>query len=179
MSLKEITSDLHAIAEQTEFAKLLLSGTISKDSYSNYLYQMALVYRTIEAGCKVQGFLDKLPDIERAGKIYSDYVELVGTGEPVVYLNSTVAYNQYLVALLSDSDRQHLIKAHMYCRHMGDLFGGQMIKKKVPGSGRFYEFENAKLLKEQIRAELTDDLGDEARVAFEWAIKIMQELCNE
>ena len=30
-----------------------------------------------------------------------------------------------------------------------------------------------------IRQELTDDLGDEARVAFEWAIKMMRELYNE
>jgi len=64
----------------------------------------------------------------------------------------------------------------MYCRHMGDLFGGQIIAKKVPGSGRFYEFEDAESLKTKIRAELTDDLGDEAKVAFEWAIKLMKAL---
>ena len=40
-------------------------------------------------------------------------------------------------------------------------------------------FKNPQELKEAIRAELTDDLGDEARVAFEWAIKIMRELNNE
>jgi heme oxygenase len=62
---------------------------------------------------------------------------------------------------------------------MGDLYGGQIIAKRVPGQGRFYKFNNAEKLKEQIRAELTDDLGDEARVAFEWAIKIMRELNNE
>jgi heme oxygenase len=62
---------------------------------------------------------------------------------------------------------------------MGDLFGGQIIAKRVPGSGRFYQFKDPEKLKEQIRAELTDDLGDEARVAFEWAIKIMKDLNNE
>ena len=62
---------------------------------------------------------------------------------------------------------------------MGDLYGGQIIAKRVPGQGRFYKFKDADKLKEQIRAELTDDLGDEARVAFEWAIKIMRELNNE
>jgi len=56
------------------------------------------------------------------------------------------------------------------------LFGGQIIAKKVPGSGRFYEFEDAENLKTKIRAELTDDLGDEAKVAFEWAIKLMKAL---
>jgi heme oxygenase len=62
---------------------------------------------------------------------------------------------------------------------MGDLFGGQMIAKRVPGSGRFYQFKDPEKLKEQIRAELTDDLGDEARIAFQWAIKIMKELNDE
>ena len=67
----------------------------------------------------------------------------------------------------------------MYCRHMGDLFGGQMIAKKVPGQGRFYQFKDPEALKAAIRAELTDDLGDEARVAFEWAIKLMKALNTE
>jgi heme oxygenase len=62
---------------------------------------------------------------------------------------------------------------------MGDLFGGQIIAKRVPGAGRFYQFKDPDKLKEQIRSELTDDLGDEARVAFEWSIKIMKELNNE
>jgi heme oxygenase len=62
---------------------------------------------------------------------------------------------------------------------MGDLYGGQILAKRVPGSGKFYQFKDAEKLKEQIRAELTDDLGDEARVAFDWAIKIMRELNNE
>jgi hypothetical protein len=62
---------------------------------------------------------------------------------------------------------------------MGDLFGGQMIAKKVPGQGRFYQFKDTEALKKAIRAELTDDLGDEARVAFEWAIKLMKALNTE
>ena len=66
--------------------------------------------------------------------------------------------------------------AHLYVRHMGDLYGGQMIKKKVPGSGKFYEFTNREELITNIRAKLTDDLGEEANVAFQHAINIMREL---
>jgi len=95
------------------------------------------------------------------------------------WLPSTVAYHHYLLELLHDPARKHLIKAHLYCRHMGDLYGGQILAKRVPGQGRFYKFKDPERLKEQIRAELTDDLGDEARVAFEWAIKIMRDLNNE
>jgi hypothetical protein len=62
---------------------------------------------------------------------------------------------------------------------MGDLFGGQIIAKTCPGSGRFYQFKDAENLKTAIRAELTDDLGDEARVAFQWAIKLMKALVKD
>ena len=64
---------------------------------------------------------------------------------------------------------------------MGDLNGGLIIKRQVAhiSQGRFYDFEDADDLKIQIRSELTDDLGDEARVAFEWAIKMMKELYEE
>jgi heme oxygenase len=61
---------------------------------------------------------------------------------------------------------------------MGDLFGGQIIKKQVAhiSSGKFYDFENADAMKMSIRQTLTDDLGDEACVAFEFAIKMMKDL---
>jgi heme oxygenase len=179
MSLREITKDLHTDAERTEFAKKLLSGSISKEDYANYLYQMVLIYPIIEMGNNILGHFTNLPDIERSWPIYQDFIELAGMDHKYKWLPSTVNYHNYLLELIHDSDRKHLIKAHLYCRHMGDLYGGQMIAKRVPGQGRFYKFKDADKLKEQIRAELTDDLGDEARIAFVWAIKIMRELNNE
>jgi heme oxygenase len=91
---------------------------------------------------------------------------------------ATLEYQTYLHKLGNDPERKHLIKAHLYCRHMGDLFGGQIIKKQVAhiSSGKFYDFENADAMKMAIRETLTDDLGDEARVAFEYAIKMMRDL---
>jgi heme oxygenase (biliverdin-producing, ferredoxin) len=179
MSLKEITKDLHTDAERTEFAKKLLSGSISKEDYANYLYQMMLIYNPIELGNRILGNFQNLPDIERTAYISQDFYELAGFDHDYRWLPSAIAYHNYLLQLIRDSERQHLIKAHLYCRHMGDLYGGQIIAKRVPGNGRFYQFRDADKLKEQIRAELTDDLGDEARVAFEWAIKIMKELNDE
>jgi hypothetical protein len=61
---------------------------------------------------------------------------------------------------------------------MGDLNGGLIIKRQVAhiSKGMFYDFDDPDLLKATIRQELTDDLGDEARVAFEYAIKMMRDL---
>jgi heme oxygenase len=178
MSLRDITKDLHTDAERTLFAKKLVTGALTTEEYANYLWQMVLVYNGIETAANSQGMLKNLPDIERAHKIYQDFIELVGPTHQLKWLPETVDYYQYLLAL-NYSDRKHLVKAHMYCRHMGDLFGGQMIAKKVPGQGRFYQFKDSEALKTAIRAELTDDLGDEARVAFEWAIKLMKALNTE
>ena len=178
MSLRDITKDLHTDAERTLFAKKLVTGSLTTEEYANYLWQMVLVYNGIETAANSQGMLKNLPDIERTHKIYQDCIELVGPNHQLKWLPVTVDYYQYLLAL-NYSDRKHLIKAHMYCRHMGDLFGGQMIAKKVSGQGRFYQFKDPEALKAAIRAELTDDLGDEARVAFEWAIKLMKALSTE
>lgn len=179
MSLREITKELHADAERTIFAKKLVTGSFTKEEYANYLWQMVLVYNGIETACNSQGILKNLPDIERAHKIYQDCVELVGPYHNLKWLPETISYYKYLLDLNFDQERRHLIKAHLYCRHMGDLFGGQIIAKKVPGQGRFYQFKDSENLKTAIRAELTDDLGDEAKVAFEWAIKIMKALVTD
>jgi heme oxygenase len=179
MSLKEITKDLHTDAERTVFAKKLLTGALTSEEYANYLWQMVLVYNGIETAARSQGMLVNLPDIERAHKIYQDCIELVGPNHNLKWLPVVIEYYHYLLSLNYNAERKHLVKAHLYCRHMGDLYGGQMIAKKVPGKGRFYEFKDADNLKTAIRAELTDDLGDEARVAFEWAIKIMKALNND
>ncbi len=176
MSLKEITKDLHTEAEKTLFAKKLIKGDLTQEEYANYLWQMVLVYNGIEVAANSQGMLKNLPDIERAHKIYQDCIELVGPYHQLKWNPTTIEYYQYLLQLNYNPEKRHLIKAHMYCRHMGDLFGGQMIKGRVPGSGKFYEFKDPEALKMAIRAELTDDLGEEARVAFQWAIKLMEAL---
>lgn len=179
MSLRDITKDLHQEAETTAFAQLLLSGNITKEQYTNYLFQMIAIYKLIEHFSKRQGFFDTLPDIERLPGIYQDFLELEDPATTYHLVPSTAAYVSYLIDMDSTPTRKHLVKAHLYVRHMGDLFGGQIIKSCVPGQGRFYEFTDATALKAAIRAELTDDLGDEARIAFEWAIKIMRELTGE
>jgi heme oxygenase (biliverdin-producing, ferredoxin) len=179
MSLREITKDLHHEAEKTKFAKELLSGKISNKNYANYLYNMLAIYDPIEWYAKRQGFFDKMPDLPRLKSIYADFLE-IDDGEYLYLTPSTVGYVNYLHKLGNDSEHKHLIKAHLYVRHMGDLNGGQIIKKQVAhiSSGKFYDFEDADALKMQIRQELDDSLGEEACVAFQWAIKVMRDLYN-
>jgi heme oxygenase len=180
MSLKDITKDLHHEAETTAFAKILLSGKITKEQYANYLYQMLAIYDPLEFYCTRQRIFDRLPGLPRTHAIYQDFCEIEDRDTHYQLTPSTIDYHMYLIHLGNDPQRRHLMKAHLYVRHMGDLFGGQIIKKQVPfTSHAFYHFEDADNLKTKIREELDDTLGAEARVAFMWAIKVMKELCGE
>jgi heme oxygenase len=58
---------------------------------------------------------------------------------------------------------------------MGDMFGGQMIKKLIDAPHRHLEFDNARELMTNMRGMLSDDMADEANVAFDWAIRILSE----
>jgi len=177
MSLREITKDLHHEAETTTFAKMLLSGKIEKTDYRNYLYNLLAVYDPIEWYAKRQGMFTNMPGLPRLRAIHADFQEL-DDGSYCYLTPATIKYVYYLHTLANDPERQHLIKAHLYCRHMGDLNGGLIIKRQVAhiSKGMFYEFDDPDLLKATIRQELTDDLGDEARIAFKFAIEMMKDL---
>ena len=74
-------------------------------------------------------------------------------------------------------DDKEKIMAHLYVRHMGDLSGGQMIKKKVPGKGTMYEFDGeVNDLKTKIRAKIHDGLADEAKICFDFATNAFREM---
>lgn len=179
MSLRELTKDLHTAAEKTEFMKLTITGKLPKELYITYLWQMIPIYSTVEFGANSQGFFANLPGIDRTKYIYQDFVELANKDTHYTWPTETLEYVRYLQDLLNDPDRKHLIKAHLYVHHLGTLNGGQYIAKLVPGSGSVYKFENVEHLKTAIKDELTDDLGDEARIAFEFTIKVLNALTYE
>lgn len=176
MSLKEITKSLHSEAEKTEFMKSIMNRSITKEQYTNYLWQMLSVYGIIEGGIRTHGFFKNASDLDRVSMILLDFNELRDSNYKYYWTSETNDYASYILGLINDPDRKHLLKAHVYVHHLGTLNGGQFIAKLVPGSGKFYQFDNVELLREEIKSELSDDLGDEAIKAFEWAIKILNSL---
>jgi heme oxygenase len=171
MSLRDLTKEKHHDAERTEFAKLLLSGKITKEQYACYLTQMLATYAVLEHQAAAHNLFDELHGLPRCRAIFDDLSEL-SNGTNYEILPATRSYVEYLEQL----DDAKKIMAHLYVRHMGDLFGGQMIAKRVPGSGKFYQFKNEEDLKTAIRSKIDDSMGDEANVAFDHAIAIMKEL---
>ena len=169
MSLKELTKDNHARAESTAFMRAVFKGTLPLALWTNFTAQKCFIYDAIEVVSKNAGLLEGLEGIERAKLLIEDYQEMTGTAPKLDQI--TNEYVNYIISLQNNPDR---IMAHLYTWHMGDLFGGQMIKKIISAPHRSLDFENADLLKTNIRTKLKDTMADEANVAFEWAIKILQ-----
>jgi heme oxygenase len=117
------------------------------------------------------GLLDALPGIERADLIMADYKEMInGSADKHSLKPITIEYCDYIRDLVEPKD----ILAHLYTWHMGDMFGGQMIKKIIEAPHSHLEFENAKDLMFVLRGMLDDSMGEEANRSFEWAIKILE-----
>jgi heme oxygenase len=173
-TLKELTHENHVLAEQQPFTKLLLSGNISENIYADFLYNQHVIYETLESVAKGRGLLDGLFGIERSHKILVDYQNLPKC-KTTIY-TSTQKYIQYIITR-NLSDNQLL--AHLYVRHMGDLYGGQMIKRVVPGTTTMYEFENRSELITALRQKLDISMAAEANECFAFAIELFTELADE
>jgi heme oxygenase len=174
MSLRDLTAEKHQSAERQAFVKELLGGSITEERYATFLYNLHPIYNVLETFAMVNGLLADIPEIRRAPKIQADYDELWKSNVPPQLCPTVSRYMKYIKDELSnDPDR---LMAHLYVRHMGDLAGGQMIAKRVPGSGTMYQFDNIDDLKTKIRTKLKDSMGDEANVAFDFAIDMMKDM---
>ena len=172
MSLKDLTSAKHAEAESTPFMKAVFAKTLPFDLWVDWTYQKWLFYGAIEGAAGANQLLGDLPDLRRAFYLAMDYNEMNGSNPRHEFRPIVVDYYNYLLSISKDPNK---IMAHLYTWHMGDMFGGQMIKKIVPGAHRNLEFEDARTLMTNIRAKLDDSMGEEANVAFDWAIRMMRD----
>jgi heme oxygenase len=176
MSLKEITKDLHELAESTNFMKAVFNGTLDPDAWLDFTYQKTLFYHTIEGAAASCGLLRDLTGIHCAFKLNQDYLAMNTKNKKHYFKDVVVQYHNYLLSINKNPDA---VMAHVYAWHMGDLYGGQMIKRIIPGSHTAMDFENKDELIVKIRAKLNDEtMGQEARCAFEWAIRILKEYDN-
>jgi heme oxygenase len=173
-NLKELTWEHHKNAERQDFVKVLMSGKIHPEFYATYLWNQHKKYDLLEAMAGALGLLDDLPDIRRKQRIEQDFLELWNRNQPPPLVSSTQDYIGHLKDIMTD---RSALMAHIYVLHMGDLSGGQMIAKKVPGSGKMYEFNTDKAaLKETIRSKTNDATVDEAKFMFESSTKLFKEL---
>jgi heme oxygenase len=176
--LKELTWENHQRAERTEHARKLLKG-MTPVEYHRYIYNQYVQYAVLESRTATLGMLTGIEDIVRAPNIKEDMIELEtqhNIQRSVDLLCPVV--NQYTAHVMQLENKDDLL-AHIYVRHFGDMYGGQMIRKRNPGSGKMYDFENVEELKATVRAMLNDNMADEANRCFEFAMQLFEELGDE
>ena len=174
--LNEYTKEKHRKVEAHPFVQYLLKGEITPEHYALFLQQMSIVYSNIEYFAEMSGILFDLPGIKRSDSISDDIIELNYLVENSKFgLPATEKYRQHIVDLYY-GDKKPLILAHVYVRHMGDLYGGKVIAKRVPGSGKMYQFEDRPGLIKALNAKLSVNIVDEALLGFDLSAAIFDEL---
>jgi heme oxygenase len=169
MSLKELTADKHREAETTQFMKAVFAKTLPRDHWVDFTYQKTLFYSTIETAASEQGLMSDIESMRRSTLLAQDYEKMNSSARE--FKPAVLEYHNY-IQTLTDPTR---IMAHLYIWHMGDLFGGQMIKKLVDGPHSSLDFLDPPVLIAVMRSKLSNDMAEEANIAFDWAIRILNE----
>jgi len=174
MTLRELTQPKHDIADKLPFLDVVFNKTVTKEQYLNYLVQMDALYEALENKANSLGMLKDFPGIERSARIKEDRKELEDELSISTFplLPETITYVNYLNELADPKK----VMSHVYVRHMGDLFGGQTLKNKVPGGAKWFRFDDVRGLILKIREAATPDLAEEANNAFDFSIAILRKL---
>ncbi len=168
MGLREATAELHSKAEKMEFNQRMFRGELSANEYVKYLYQQLMIFEAIEAKQLPH------PSLARVDKVKEDLSELNSSLDKMNGpLSSTMMYSNYLSSLTQEERLPHV-----YLNYLALAYGGQMMKKNVPGSGKMYDFENMHVSVGTIRAIQKDEWADEVNKGFQFIINIADELQN-
>lgn len=162
--LKDAIDEKHRIAEQMMFNQRMFRGELSPYEYGMYLHQLLQVFGTIER------YMVPHVDLNRSAKILKDISELK-LSEPLYILETTQYYKTYLLGLKPEE-----LLPHIYLHYLALMFGGQMMKDKVIGSGHIYEFNNMRDCMTSIRAIQLDSWADEVNKGLDYFIDILDEL---
>ena len=189
--LRKGTAESHRLAEGSQFVQTFLAGGLTKEAYARFLVQLFHVYVALEAAqdqhrshpvvTHVHSHeLYRVPALERDLEFFFSN----GDWRQSTLLPATAAYVKRLTSLAHDWPEG--LVAHHYTRYIGDLSGGQILKKaaaKLIGSadGRgveFYDFPGIpepgkfkKAYREKLDSLPVDEkmgakIVDEANLAF-------------
>ena len=199
--LREGTKKDHTMAENMGFIKCFLKGTVEKTSYRTLVANLYFVYSAMEEEMERQSqhpIMGKMyfPQLNRKRSLETDLAYYYGANwrDEVSPSPSCQAYVQRIRQV--SSEEPELLLAHLYTRYMGDLSGGQILKKIAQTSmnlseGRgtaFYQFDeisDEKAFKANYRQTMNelpideaqgDRIVEEAKAAFGMNTKMFQEL---
>lgn len=154
--LKTETRVLHMEAERSPFMQSLLRGTLDRATYCALLRNLHEIYASLEPALAAHATHPALapvalPGLPRAARLAADLEVLHGADRAtsLIVLPAAAAYARRVQHLAAHGPERLL--AHAYVRYLGDLSGGQILRRLVPGRpGRptgaglsFYDFGSA------------------------------------
>lgn len=196
--LKTATAPLHRRVERSAFMSSLLRGQLDRAAYVLLLHNLQALYAALEdalaahAGTPSVGPV-VMPELFRSRALAAD-LQALGAAPPPPLARATQTYVQRLDEI--SATQPALLVAHAYVRYLGDLNGGQALRRVVArslsladdaGTG-FYDFGDAaarQRLERAFRAGLESAaahqpnlqvLADEALDAFERHEQLFEEL---
>tara|TARA_Y100000589_G_scaffold22258_1_gene18511 strand:- start:16548 stop:17258 length:711 start_codon:yes stop_codon:yes gene_type:complete len=201
--LREGTKKSHTMAENTGFIACFLKGVVEKNSYRKLISDLYFVYQAMEEEIdrlvgedhpviKFIGF----KELFRQKTLEKDLEFYYGTDwlNEISISDSAQEYVNRIHSVANNNPE--LLVGHHYTRYIGDLSGGQILKKiakkalNLEGNNglNFYEFElinDEKKFKESysnilnnlpIDQKIADKIIDEANEAFIYNMKMFKEL---
>lgn len=171
MGLKEATHDKHKQAERMPFNVRMFKGELSKKEYLHYLWCQDAIFSILEKDSLPHPSLNRLDNIkEDIDELVADLIDSPDQVD-VELIESVISYCSYLGELDYDD-----LLPHIYLHYLALMFGGQMMKEKVPSKGRMYDFDNMREAAQSIREIQLDEWADEVNKGFEYMIDIFDEL---
>jgi len=152
--LREGTAAAHGNIEKSAGAGWLSRGELDKEEYVRFLMMLWHVYRSLEKSLETHSSNSTLQPtynpslLSRASNIASDISYLLDVPEsewqehPIhrKLVSSPSPMDAYVSRLesLTDSSTPELLLAHSYVRYLGDLSGGQTIRRRI---AKVYELD--------------------------------------
>ncbi len=200
------TTSVHVAAEHTNFIKRFQTGDFSRETYGKFLCQLYYVYKALEEELEQHkenpsvALIYFPKELNRTKLLQEDLRFFLGTTwEKIAQetLENSKATQQYVSSIKRAGHLKPInLVAHTYTRYLGDLSGGQIIKRLVQktlnlpeGQGTaFYEFfhvDNVANFKHVFRQGLNsvevtrkegEELVQEARDVFMLNIGLFEEL---
>nr|YP_009393328.1 Heme oxygenase [Symphyocladiella dendroidea]ARW61890.1 Heme oxygenase [Symphyocladiella dendroidea] len=199
--LREGTTKSHSMAENVSFVKSFLGGVVDKNSYRQLVANLYFIYDAIEeqieknkANLAVSAIY--FPELYRKESLIRDLDYYYGGSwsDEIKPSSATQVYVDRIHQI--GYSTPELLIAHSYTRYIGDLSGGQILKKIAQNAMHlpdnegtcFYDFDlisNEKVFKDSYRQSLNnipltkkqiEQIISEANIAFNLNMKIFQEL---
>lgn len=199
--LREGTTKSHSMAENVSFVKSFLGGVVDKESYRKLVANLFFVYVAMEEEIENNKNhpaikLLYFPQLYRKVSLVKDLEYYYGDNWESL-IQPSIATQAYVNRIHNIGCNQpELLIAHAYTRYMGDLSGGQILKKiaqnamQLPddNGAAFYNFEQIEddnefksMYREALNTVPLTDLQikqiiAEANTAFNLNMKVFQEL---